>query len=191
MQKRWGRPASAPPQPRLEEASMSDSFLLHLRRAALPLTLALVALAGLPEGASAQYFGRNKVLYEQFKWRVLKTEHFDIHYYPEEEAATQEAARMAERWYSRLSSIFGREFSERKTIIFYADQADFQQTTVTRGLIGEGTGGFTEGLRTRVVLPFTGDFEDTDHVLGHEMTHVFQYDVLNDRRGREQGTLVR
>jgi Tol biopolymer transport system component len=170
---------------------MSDPCLLSLRRAALPLALALVALTGLPEGASAQYFGRNKVLYEQFKWQVLKTEHFDIHYYPEEEAATQEAARMAERWYARLSSIFGREFSERKTIIFYADQADFQQTTVTRGLIGEGTGGFTEGLRTRVVLPFTGDFEDTDHVLGHEMTHVFQYDILNDRKGREQGTLVR
>ena len=166
---------------------MSDSLPLSPRRAALPLVLALAALASLPGAASAQYFGRNKVIYEQFKWRVLKTEHFDIHYYPEEAAATQEAARMAERWYTRLSAIFGREFNERKTIIFYADQADFQQTTVTRGLVGEGTGGFTEGLRTRVVLPFTGDFEDTDHVLGHELTHVFQYDILNDHRGPEQG----
>src|SRR4051794_15492482 len=101
-------------------ASMSDSFPLPLRRAALPLAIALVALTGLPGVASAQYFGRNKVVYEQFKWQVLKTEHFDIHYYPEEEPATQEAARLAERWYARLSSIFGREFTERKTIIFYA-----------------------------------------------------------------------
>ncbi len=96
---------------------------------------------------------------------------------------------MAERWYDRLSSVFGREFTERKTIILYADQADFQQTTVTRGLVGEGTGGFTEGLRTRVVLPFTGNFADTDHVLGHELVHVFQYDILEERRGREQGTV--
>ncbi|HKI03372.1 MAG TPA: BamA/TamA family outer membrane protein [Thermoanaerobaculia bacterium] len=166
---------------------MSRSF--HPRRAALPLAVALAALIYLPQSLSAQYFGRNKVVYEQFKWQVLKTEHFDIHYYPEEEAAVREAARMAERWYSRLSSVFGREFTERKSLILYADQADFQQTTVSRGLIGEGTGGFTEGLRTRVVLPFTGNFADTDHVLGHELVHVFQYDILQERRGREQGSV--
>ena len=46
------------------------------------------------------------------------------------------------------------------------------------GLIGEGTGGFTEALRTRVVLPLTGYYADTDHVLGHELVHVFQYEIL-------------
>jgi len=148
-------------------------------------------LVYLPGDASAQYFGRNKVQYEHFHWQVLKTEHFDIHFYPEEESAVREAARMAERWYGRLSSIFGREFTERKSIILYADQADFQQTTVTRGLIGEGTGGFTEGFRTRVVLPFTGNFEDTDHVLGHELVHVFQYDILQDRHAGQPETSVR
>lgn len=166
---------------------MACSF--HSRGMALSLAAALLALICVPESASAQYFGRNKVNYEQFRWQVLKTEHFDIHFYPEEEAAVREAARMAERWYDRLSSAFGREFTERKTIILYADQADFQQTTVTRGLVGEGTGGFTEGLRTRVVLPFTGNFADTDHVLGHELVHVFQYDIIQERRGREQGAV--
>src|SRR5262245_20287974 len=164
---------------------------LLLSRTALQLSVALAVLAFLPGDAAAQYFGRNKVQYENFQWQVLKTEHFDIHFYPEEEAAVREAARMAERWYGRLSQIFGREFTERKSIILYADQADFQQTTVTRGLIGEGTGGFTEGLRTRVVLPFTGNFEDTDHVLGHELVHVFQYDILQDRRAAQPEAAAR
>ena len=39
------------------------------------------------------YFGRNKVQYRDFKFQVLKTEHFDIHFYPEEEAAARMAAR--------------------------------------------------------------------------------------------------
>jgi hypothetical protein len=168
---------------------MARSSFLH--RTGLPLVVALAALACFPVDASAQYFGRNKVVYEYFDWKVLKTEHFDIHFYSEEAAAAEEAARLAERWYDRLSLIFGREFIERKSIILYADHADFQQTTVTRGLIGEGTGGFTEGLRTRVVLPFTGNFEDTDHVLGHELVHVFQYDILQDRRGAQPETAVR
>src|SRR5215217_8390457 len=158
------------------------------RPAALRLAVAFAVLACLPATASAQYFGRNKVQYEKFQWRVLKTEHFDIHFYPEEEQGVRQAAQMAERWYDRLSQVFGREFKERKSIILYADQSDFQQTTVVGGLIGEGTGGVTEGPRERVVLPLTGDFQDTDHVIGHELTHVFQYDILKEpRRGERSG----
>src|SRR3954469_8232437 len=110
---------------------------MSLQRVLL-ISLALFSLS-LP--ASAQYFGRNKVQYENFNWRVLKTEHFDIHYYPEEEPAVRDAARMAERWYRRLSSVFQRDFHERKPIILYADQSDFQQTTVVSGMISQGTGG--------------------------------------------------
>jgi Tol biopolymer transport system component len=149
-------------------------------RAAVPAGIALFVLVCLPTVLPAQYFGRNKVQWESFDWRILKTEHFDIYYYPEEEAAVRDTARMAERWYDRLRQVFERDFLERKSSILYADQSDFQQTTVIRGLIGQGTGGVTEGLRTRVVLPLTGNYEDTDHVLGHELVHVFQYDILRD-----------
>src|SRR5438034_7033765 len=33
--------------------------------------------------ASAQYFGRNKVQYKKLDFQVLKTEHFDIYFYPD------------------------------------------------------------------------------------------------------------
>ena len=156
------------------------------RRVAVPAGI-VVLLFLFPSLLSAQYFGRNKVQWEDFDWQILKTEHFDIYYYPEEEQAVRDTARMAERWYSRLRQVFERDFVERKSIILYADQSDFQQTTVVRGLIGEGTGGVTEGLRTRVVLPLTGNYEDTDHVLGHELVHVFQYDILKDPLIRQEG----
>src|SRR4028118_1808342 len=154
------------------------------RAVQVPL-LTLLALALFPFDASAQYFGRNKVQWEDFEWRVLKTEHFDIYHYPEEERAVRDAARMAERWHGRLSSVFGRDFRERKSIVLYADQSDFQQTNVVGGLIGQGTGGVTEGLKTRVVLPMTGNYEETDHVLGHELVHVFQYDILKEPQGMQ------
>lgn len=152
-----------------------------------PVAAILALLLLLPLTLSAQYFGRNKVRWEQFDWQVLKTEHFDIYYYPQAEANVRVAARLAERWYDRLSAVFGREFTERKPVIFYANQTDFQQTTAIRGFIGQGTGGVTEALKTRVVLPFTGDFGETNHVLGHELVHVFQYDILFDRGLAEGG----
>ena len=52
---------------------------------------ALCVLLGLPSASLAQggYFGRNKVQYREFDFKVLKTDHFDIYYYPEEEQAAQ------------------------------------------------------------------------------------------------------
>src|SRR5688572_28327330 len=66
----------------------------------------LIMMACVPSLGEAQYFGRQKVQYEDFDWRVLHTPRFDIHYYPEELEVTQDAARMSERWYSRLSRAF-------------------------------------------------------------------------------------
>ncbi len=123
--------------------------------------------------AHAQYFGRNKVQWENFKFKTLQTPHFDIYYYDQEADVVNDVGRMAERWYDRLSRTFNHTFN-RKPIVLYANSADFQQTTTTGGLIGEGTGGFTDEFMNRVVLPLTGNYADNDHVLGHELVHVFQ-----------------
>ena len=146
----------------------------------LVLASALAALA--PPSLEAQYFGRNKVKYESFDFRVLRTDHFDIHWYPAESLATADAARMAERWYARLSQGLTHAFS-KKPIIFYANHPDFQQTNIVGGFIDQSTGGVTEGLRTRIVMPFTGIYADNDHVLGHEIVHGFQYDIAMTQTG--------
>ncbi len=128
--------------------------------------------------ARAQYFGQNKVQYDAFHFHVLKTSHFDVYYYPVEAQAAQRAGRMAERWYTRLSTILGHRLTGRQPLVLYASHAEFAQTNVVEGLINEGTGGVTEGLRRRVVLPLAVSLGDTDHVIGHELVHAFQYDML-------------
>jgi Tol biopolymer transport system component len=148
--------------------------------------LSVVILTLLAPAAQAQYFGRNKVQWEDFDFKVLQTEHFDIYYYEQEADVVHDIGRMAERWYARLSRVFNHSFA-RKPIVLYANSADFHQTTTTGGMIGEGTGGFTDAFMNRIVLPLTGDYAENDHVLGHEMVHVFQYDIAataNQQRRR-------
>ena len=137
--------------------------------------------------AEAQYFGRNKVQYRDFKFEVLKTDHFDIYFYDEERAAAADVARMAERWYARLSVLLDHNLSSRQPLVLYASHAHFEQTNVVGGEIGEGTGGVTEGLKRRVVLPLTGALRETDHVLGHELVHAFQYDMARLDREDQPG----
>ena len=53
-------------------------------RLAAPLALLGATLFGMAEPAAAQYFGRNKVQYERFEFRILRTPHFDEYFYPAE-----------------------------------------------------------------------------------------------------------
>ena len=78
--------------------------------AAAGLLVLIAALAAPP--AQAQYFGRNKVQYDDFNFKTLETEHFVFHFYPEEERAVRDAARMAERWYDRHTEVFLHRFDE-------------------------------------------------------------------------------
>src|SRR3989442_1436057 len=140
---------------------------------------AALALCGAPRWA-AQSCGRNRVQYRAFVLKIIKPDHLEFYYYPAERRAALAAARMAERWYARLSRILHHQFQGRKPIILYASQSDFQQTNITD--VFEGLQGSTDFFKHRMVLPFTGSYPEFEHVIGHEMVHQFQFDEIS--RGR-------
>ena len=88
------------------------------------------------------------------------------------------AGLMAERWYSRLSRMFNHELKGRQPLVLYGSSPEFQQTTVIPEILGEGTGGVTESFKRRIVLPYGASLSETDHVIGHELVHAFQYDIM-------------
>ncbi|RMG27931.1 MAG: hypothetical protein D6730_06175 [Bacteroidetes bacterium] len=129
-------------------------------------------------GAWAQGFGRNKPRYTKMDFRVLETPTFEIYHYLENDRALEDFADWSEHWYKMHQAVLKDTFGEKNPIILYNNHADFQQTRAIEGMIGIGTGGVTEGLRNRVVLPFAMSNQQTHHVLGHELVHAFQYHLL-------------
>jgi hypothetical protein len=144
--------------------------------------LTLAVLCAHTATVHAQYFGRNTIQYDRFRFSILQTEHFDVYYYDSEREAAQIAARLAERWYAKLSALFDHQFARRQPVILYASHGHFTQTDIVAGL-SEGVGGFTDHAAGRVVLPFSTSLGETDHVLGHELVHAFQRDILR-RHGK-------
>ena len=80
--------------------------------------------------AEAQYFGRNKVQYRGFTFQILKTEHFDVHYYPEEAQSAAIVARMAERvgatsiphnWGSQIGGYMGLHLAKAMAAVTAAE----------------------------------------------------------------------
>ncbi|MBS0012235.1 MAG: PD40 domain-containing protein [Bacteroidales bacterium] len=126
----------------------------------------------------AQYFGRNKPGYKKFDYQVIKTPNFELYHYLNDSSLVNSFVSWAEEWYDMHQVIFRDTFTRRNPLIVYNTHADFQQTNAVTGLIGTGTGGVTEGLKNRVVMPFAKTLYQTDHVLGHELVHAFQFKEL-------------
>ena len=142
-----------------------------------------VCLCAAPAPPAEAQFGRNKVEYVDFDFQVLRTEHFSVYHYPTEERTARIAAKLAERWYARLSGVLGHELSGRQPLILYGSHPEFAQTNVVSSFLDDGIAGVTESAKRRIVMPFAPSLEETDRILGHELTHAFQFDMARRYRG--------
>lgn len=140
------------------------------------LSIALFTLSETP--LQAQYFGRNKPRYETQDFQVTETEHFTIYEYLDNPDKLKELAVAAELWHRMHQAVLQDTFTKKNPLLLYSDHAGFQQTNAIMGSIGVGTGGVTEGFRNRVVLPVAMTNQQTNHVLGHELVHAFQYHMV-------------
>lgn len=145
----------------------------------LSIFILFLVLTGLmSKNVQAQYFGQNKVRYKNLKFKVYQTPHFELYYYLKNDSLVKRFAKETETWYDLHQQVFRDTFLRKNPFILYNNAPEFQQTTAIQGDIGVGTGGVTEGLKNRVVMPITQLNHQTRHVLGHELVHAFQYHSL-------------
>jgi len=149
-----------------------------------PLLATMLALAiATPTAVSAQtpfvpYFGKNQVKYDKFDWHIYNTEHFEIYYYPELEPHLERIASYAESAYQRISSELRHDLAKRVPLILYKTQSEFQQQNITGGELPEGVLAFAEPYRDRMVLPIDEPPDQLYRLIVHELTHVFEFDII-------------
>ena len=140
----------------------------------------LLLVVAMPTAAQLVPFGKNKIQYDDFDWRIISGEHVDVYYYPEEEAVARLALAYAEESYDSLEVLFQHHPFQRIPLIVYSSDQHFEQTNLLPGFIPEGVLGFTEYLKRRVALPFRGDYQQFRHTLRHELVHAYQLSKLSE-----------
>jgi Tol biopolymer transport system component len=159
-----------------------QTMRLHIRKknqikSKILFTLIVFLVINRVSGQS-QYFGQNKQRNKANNFKVLQSPHFELYNYLNDKAVASEFLMASEKWYKLHQEVFKLSFIKPNPLILYSTHPDFQETTAIGGEIGEGTGGVTEGFRTRVVMPLMYTKRQTDHVLGHELVHAFQYQTM-------------
>jgi len=123
-------------------------------------------------------FGQNKVQYKNYDWLYIQTTHFDIYFSEAGKINAEFAAAAAEAALEDLQKRLNYQINNRISLIIYNSHNEFQETNVTDGYLGQGTGGFTEPFKNRVVFPFEGDYKKYRHVIHHELVHAVMRDML-------------
>ena len=145
-----------------------------MKKIAIALTLLLCAAGP----ALAQQFGKNKIVYDKFDWKIYRSTHFTIYFYESERHALAKVTSYAESAYDDISRALNYQIPKPINLIYYASHADFEQTNTILNFIPEGIGAFALPSRNRMVLPIDMTDEKLQQLIAHELTHVFQFEIL-------------
>ena len=149
----------------------------------LPGVLAFLLVGLVPAPAEAQtpfipYYGKNRVRHTNFEWFIYKTDHFEIFYYPELEPHLSRIASYAESAYQTISGELKHDLPNRVPLILFKTQSDFQLQNISGMELPEGVLAFAEPERNRMVLPIDEPPDQLYRLITHELTHVFEFDII-------------
>ncbi|MEW6322291.1 MAG: hypothetical protein AB1635_14525 [Acidobacteriota bacterium] len=159
----------------------SNRLRRYLR--AVRVVVATAAAATVPVLVAAQtpfvpYFGKNAIRYDTFDWHIYQTDHFEIYYYTEIEPHLERIAGYAESAYDHVSAELKHDLAFKVPLILFSTSSEFWQQNVTPGAAQEGVGAFAEPSRNRIVMPMDEPADLLYRLITHELTHVFQFDII-------------
>ena len=133
--------------------------------------------------ASAQtpfvpYYNKNNIKYDHFNWHIYTTEHCEIYYYPDIEPQLERVSSYAESAYQQISADLKHDLAFKIPIILYKTESEFQEQNIDPGGAPEGVLAFAEPYRDRMVLPLDQPSDELYHLIVHEMTHIFEFDII-------------
>jgi Tol biopolymer transport system component len=158
----------------------------NTRGTVAPLAIALAAIGFLAcgvEQAFAQtpyvpYYGKNRIRYNDFKWKIYTTDHFEMYYYPDLEPQLERVASYAESAYQQVSSDLKHDLAFKVPMVLYKTQSEFQQQNIIPGELPEGVLAFAEHYRDRMVMPIDEPSDALYRLITHELTHIFEFDII-------------
>lgn len=127
---------------------------------------------------SQYYFGKNKIQYRDFDFKTFETENLRIYFYSGGEPLAEYVSKVGEEFYRKISEELSIKIEGKIPVIIYNSPNEFEQTNIVLDIIEESVGGFSELFKNRVVLPFTGSYAEFRHVLIHELTHIFEFEMF-------------
>ncbi|WP_019987474.1 hypothetical protein [Rudanella lutea] len=140
--------------------------------------------AGIIAGATAQnypsleQFGKNRIQYRNFNWKIIRTANFEIYFYQDGNQLANLTAQYAESEFDRITELLGYTPYNRIKIFLYNSPQELAQSNIGINLVGELDSRELDLAKSRVEIAFTGDQVSFRKRLIHDVSMLFVYDML-------------
>jgi hypothetical protein len=164
-----------------------EGFVIDSNRFGLAIAgLVLAVVAAAAQTPFVPYYGKNQIRYDNFDWHIYTTDHFEIYYYPEVEPHLERVASYAESAYQFLSSELKHDLAARVPLVVFKTHSEFEQQNVIPGAAQEGVLAFAEPIQNRMLLPLDRPPDLLYQLIVHELTHVFEFEIIPPGLVRQQ-----
>jgi Tol biopolymer transport system component len=123
-------------------------------------------------------FGKNRMQYEQFDWRFVTTQNFDIYYYEGGYDLAVLTAKYAELDFKTVTDAVGFSPYSRTKVFVYESVADLQQSNVGIKQQGLEVNGQTQFVRSEVEIAFTGTRETYRTKLRASIADILIFEMM-------------
>ena len=144
----------------------------------LGLWLCGLSIAKAQNYPSLERFGKNRIQYRNFEWKIIRTSNFEIYYYQDGSQIANLTAQYAESEFDRITELLGYTPYNRVKIFLFNSPAELAQSNI--GLNAQsGLSTREQNLsKSRVELAFTGDQISFRRQIVHDIAMLFVYDML-------------
>lgn len=144
----------------------------------LGLWLGGLSVATAQNYPSLERFGKNRIQYRNFEWKIIRTSNFEIYYYQDGRQIANLTAQYAESEFDRITELLGYTPYSRVKIFLFNSPAELTQSNI--GLNAQsGLNSREQNLsKSRVELAFTGDQISFRKQIIHDVAMLFVYDML-------------
>ena len=127
---------------------------------------------------SQEQFGKNRVQYQRFEWKILKTNNFEIYHHGAGTPLATLAAQYAESEFDRITEALGYTPYNRIKIFLYNSPQELLQSNM--GMANSSDLSETELnlAKARLEIAFTGDQISFRKQLIKEISRLGVYDML-------------
>ncbi len=127
-----------------------------------------------------QKFGKNRVQYEEFTWKYIRQDNFDVYFYENGRELAYFVQKIADKKIKEYSNFFDFKLNKRIQFLVYNNLSDFRQSNI--GLISEenkyNIGGVTKILKNKVFVYFEGDRKKLEEQIASSIVEVFINEMI-------------
>ncbi|WP_247231667.1 hypothetical protein [Telluribacter sp. SYSU D00476] len=127
---------------------------------------------------SQEQFGKNRIQYRTFDWKVLKTSNFEIYHYQGGTELARITAQLAETEFDRITEVLGYTPYNKVKIFLYNSPGELQQSNMGLATFGDLEDKELDLAQSRVEIAYTGEQLNFRKKLVKDIALLFVYDML-------------